>query len=277
MTTDDSLHIDLDAVIRKRLPRQYRYIPRFLIRRLEKIIRQDGLNRLLDNNRGKSGPDFCAGVLNDLNVSYRIHGAENLPDSSDRRFVIVSNHPLGALDGIAMIDLVNRRYGSPIRFVVNDLLTAITPLADVFVPINKHGRQSREASVDVEKAFASDDPVIMFPAGLCSRRGDDGEIRDLEWHKMFVNKCAAYRRDIIPVYFDGRNSSFFYNFARIRARLGLKFNIEMIFLPGEVFKAGDSCFDIYVGNRIDHNTLHSGKSAGAEASRIRNIVYGLKR
>lgn len=277
MTTDDSLHIDLDAVIRKRLPRQYRYIPRFLISRLEKIIRQDGLNRLLDNNRGKSGPDFCAGVLHDLNVSYRIHGAENLPEPADRRFVIVSNHPLGALDGIAMIDLVNRRYGAPIRFVVNDLLTAITPLADVFVPINKHGRQSREATADVDKAFASDDPVIMFPAGLCSRRGADGEIRDLEWHKMFVNKCAAYGRDIIPVYFDGRNSSFFYNFARIRARLGLKFNIEMVFLPGEVFKAENSCFDIYVGNRIDHNTLHSGKGALAEASRIRNIVYGLKR
>lgn len=270
------MRIDVDAVLRARLPRHYRYMPRVVVRWLERFIRQDGLNELLDGNAGLQGADFCAGVLRDLDVGYHVAGEELLPPPSDRRVTLVCNHPLGALDGIALIDYVSRRYGGRVRFVVNDLLTAVEPLRSVFVPINKHGRQNRGDATGVDMAFASDDPVLVFPAGMCSRRGADG-IRDLGWHKMFVNKSIEYRRKVIPVFFDGENSKFFYNFAKIRTLLGIKFNVEMICLPREIFLCRGRRFDIIAGAPVDWRELRGGREASEQASALRDMVYSLKR
>ena len=176
----EPIKIDVDGIIRKRLPRHYRYIPRFLIRWVENIICQKRMNEMLVGLRGLYDADFCRGLLDQLRIQYEIKNAENLPPVEKKRFLLVSNHPLGALDGVVMIDYLTRLYGGKVKFVVNDLLLAISPLKGVFVPINKHGRQSRKASCDVDEAFASDDPVIVFPAGMCSRRQSDGSICDLE-------------------------------------------------------------------------------------------------
>lgn len=277
MKDDAVIKIDVDAVIRKRLPRHYRYIPRFVIRWVERTICQKRLNELLEENRGRYDADFCRGLLESLNISYEIKNAENLPPVENRRILVVSNHPLGALDGVVMIDYLTRRYGGNVKFVVNDLLMAVTPLRGVFVPINKHGRQSRQASCDVDEAFASNDPVIVFPAGMCSRRQADGSICDLEWKKMFVNKAVEYGRDIIPVYFDAKNSSFFYKFAKFRTRLGLKFNLEMIYLPREMVNKQDARFEMIVGEPIGYGKIKSGKHAKKQAAEIKEIVYNLKK
>lgn len=266
------LKIDVESVIRTRLPRYSRFIPRPLIRWVERTIRQKEMNDMLDYTEGKTGAEFCSAVLEKLNITYTVHGAENLP--ADRRVTIVSNHPLGGLDGIAMIDFVASVYGEPLKFPVNDLLMAIEPLKPVFLPVNKHGSQSRQAGMAIDEAFRGDDPVIIFPAGLCSRRLKEG-IADLQWHKMFVNKSIATQRTVIPVYFSGRNSSFFYNFAKLRERSGIRFNIEMVYLPREVFRCRDAHFDIYVGKPVSWQSLRGGSQAAAQASRIREMVYEL--
>ena len=76
------------------------------------------------------------------------------------------------------------------------------------IPINKTGSQSRDFPKMVEAGFASDNHIIMFPAGLCSRR-QGGEIKDLEWKKTFVTKSIETHRDVVPLHFEGRNSDFF--------------------------------------------------------------------
>ena len=270
------MKIDVDGVLRQRIPRYYRYIPRFIIRWLERTICQEQLNDLMEKNGNKTDAEFCAGVLDSLNISYEVLGEENLPSVENRRVVIVSNHPLGALDGMTMIDYITKRYGGNVKFVVNDLLMAIKPLKGVFLPINKHGKQSRNSSNAIDEAMAGNDPIIIFPAGLCSRRQPDGTICDLEWRKMFVNKSVEYQRDVIPMYFDAENSSFFYKFAKLRVRLGLKFNIEMIYLPREIFRSENAKFSIKVGNPISWKNLMSGKHASKQASEIKDIVYNLK-
>ncbi len=271
--TDEELHVAVGATLKERLPKYSRYIPGVLVRWLERTIRQDELNGILERTRGKHGAGFCRAVLKDLGVTYDVKGGELLP--KDRRVIIVSNHPLGALDGIVMIDWIHRVYGGEVKFVVNDLLMAVKPLKEVFLPVNKHGRQSREATTDVDEYFAGDDPIIIFPAGLVSRKGKKG-VRDLKWQKMFINKAVQYGRDIIPVYFDGRNSSFFYNFAKLRTRLGLKFNIEMIYLPREIFKSRNAHFTLKVGNPLSHTIFRGGKQASEEARRVKRMVYNLK-
>lgn len=268
----EPLKIDVESVIRKRLPRYSRFIPRPLVRWVERTICQNEMNDMLDYTAGRTGAEFCRAVLEKLDITYTVHGAENLP--ADRRVTVVSNHPLGGLDGIAMIDFVASVYGEPLKFPVNDLLMAIKPLAPVFLPVNKHGSQSREAGKAIDEAFRGPDPVIIFPAGLCSRRLKEG-IADLQWHKMFVNKSIAAQRPVIPVYFSGHNSSFFYNFARLRERSGIRLNIEMVYLPREVFRSRGTHFDIFVGKPVSWQSLRGGADATAQASRIREMVYEL--
>lgn len=270
-----AIQINLRQIVRERLGRYSRLVPGFVLRRLEKTICQDRLNELLRNNYPREGAEFCEGVLADLDVELTVVGEDKLPSPSQRRVVFVCNHPLGGLDGMALIAWATRRYGGQVHFVVNDLLNAVAPLRSVFVPVNKHGSQSRESIRAVDQAFAGDDPVLVFPAGLCSRRGSDGKIADLEWQKMFVNKAVEHHRNIVPLYFSGRNSDFFYNFAKIRKQLGLKFNIEMIYLPSELFRARGSRFTLVCGDTIGWQELRSGKAAMEQAAEIRSLVYSL--
>jgi hypothetical protein len=268
-------HIDLGAVLANKLGRRARYVPKWLVRYLERVICAERLNALSDSNFGKRGAAFCRGVLSDLKVTVNVSGTENLPQKSHRKVMVVSNHPLGGLDGMALIDFFESYFGGDVYFVVNDMLMAIEPLTDVFVPVNKHGAQSREAAKTFEQVLASDNPVLIFPAGLVSRLGDDGTICDLEWKKMFVNKAVEHHRDIIPVFFSGENSRFFYRFARLRKRSGIKLNIEMVRLPRELFRYENGTLNIICGKTIGWQQLASGAKAAYTAAHIKQIVYSL--
>lgn len=274
-TSDTDLRVDVGAVLRNRAPGVARRLPNFVIRGLEKFVCQDQMNEMLEATAGLRDADFCAKVLERLNVTYTVVGTDKLPPLTDRKITFVSNHPLGGLDGIILIDMITRLYGPGARFIVNDLLMALKPLHGVFLPINKHGAQSRDAISAVENAFADDNPVLVFPAGLCSRRGKDGLIRDLKWNKMFVAKSIEHGRTVVPLRFGGHNSGFFYNFAKWRQRLGVKFNLEMIRLPKELFRARGSNFTVTIGTPIPTADLLGGVDAAKCAARIKEIVYSL--
>lgn len=272
------LKVDIDELLRERAPGYYRWIPRVAIRAMERYVCQDRLNQVLRVTAGKTGSAFAEGALQDLNVSYSLEsGAEFLPARNNCRVTYVCNHPLGGLDGICLIDWVAKHHGVEPAFIVNDLLTVVTPLNNVFIPVNKHGAQSRTAVSDVDAAFADvNRPVIMFPAGLCSRQLKKGaEIRDLKWNKMFVQKSAESERTVIPVRFLGQNSPNFYRFARRRERLGVKFNLEMIRLPREVVLGQGSRYGLRVGCPIAPEDLRRGHEAAAQAAEIRNYIYTL--
>lgn len=268
------IKIDLDAVLKSRLGKWHRLFPKFMCRKLKRYICQDELNELLESNYPRRGADFCNGVFSDLNIKLTAGGTENLPDPSFTRTIIVSNHPLGGLDGMALISFFTKFYGRDVLFVVNDLLMAIDPLRDVFLPVNKHGAQSRADMRALDEAMASDRPVIVFPAGLVSRRQPDGSVRDLTWQKMFINKAISHQRTIIPVHFGGHNSDGFYKLAARRAKLGLKFNIEMLRLPSEVFRLRGANLHLSIGKPIPSSELSTLPPA-AMAAKIKDLVYSL--
>lgn len=269
------MRINIAGVLRERVPRYYRYIPRWMIRRLADMICQDRLNELLERNASLQGADFAAAVVHDLSVTYDICGVR--PDSSHRRVILVSNHPLGGLDGLVLAAVAKEIYGDvpPAKFVVNDLLDFVEPLRPIFLGVNKHGAQSRDSVSDIDSAFAGDGPIVMFPAGLVSRMGSAGRVADLDWHKMSVVKAISSQRDIIPVHFSGENSQFFYKFARLRTRLGLRFNIEMVRLPKEVFLSEGAHFTLTFGKAIPWSSLRGGREALSQAAELRSIVYEL--
>lgn len=282
MANDDVIKIDLDGVLRERLPRLSKFIPRFVVEWMKRTIRQDDLNRILCENAGLEGADFCRGALRSLDIKVDARFEDRLPPPSHRRVLYVSNHPLGGLDGMALIDYVQRRHGGKVYFVVNDLLSAVKPLEGVFLPVNKFGKQNRDAVRAVDEAFDGDDPIIMFPAGLVSRlrraphlnsESKKKMVADLPWNKMFVNKAYQSRRDVIPLFFSGNNSMRFYKTANLRHKLGLKFNFEMIYLPGEMVDMAHSSLSISFGVPIAWDRLTPGADAAGCARSIGTYVY----
>lgn len=275
---DGPLQIDLQEILRRRVPpARRRWIPRWLVRRLERLVRQDELNGILQRTYPNEGTSFATAALKDLNIEVEVRGLENIPQTG--RFIFASNHPLGGLDGIALISVLGARYGDDrLRFPVNDMLMNVRPLRGVFIPINKFGRQGREAARQLAETYASDAQMIFFPAGLVSRLHKGGLIKDLEWQKAFVAKALEYDRDIIPVHFSGRNSMKFYRLAKWRKRLGIKFNFEQILLPSELCKSKGSKYVITIGKPLTAASLReSGKTPRQLAADIRDRVYSLPR
>lgn len=273
----EALKIDVSEVLKAKMPSKYRYIPRFVVKWLERIIHQDELNALLLKNGDKKDIDFADAILKDLEITTKIIGKDNLPPDGSGRYIFASNHPLGGLDGISLIALLGHHYNRHLKFIVNDMLMQVTPFRSIFLPANKVGRQSREVAREINEAMAGAEQIATFPAGLCSRKQPGGNVCDLKWTKGFIHKSIEYQRDIVPIYFDGLNSNFFYRMAHLRERLGIKFNVEMILLPGEVFKNRGKKFTIYIGKPIKWETLTcNGQSPIEIAQEIKKVVYSLK-
>jgi putative hemolysin len=274
MSTDKTnLRVDVRSVIKSKNPDLLRYIPGFIINWVERLICQDEINNILDKYGNLKGVPFATATLRELNATYSVSGIDKIANNG--RYIIVSNHPLGGFDGMILMDIFGNYFNNKIRFVVNDLLSAVEPLKPIFLPVNKFGKQSVEIAEKIHQEYASDNQIITFPAGLCSRL-INGRIIDLEWKKSFVNQAIKYKRDIIPIYFDGKNSNFFYRFANIRKKLGIKFNYELILLPREMFKQRGGKFNIYIGDPIHCEELANNGTPAEWTAKIRKTVYSLK-
>ncbi|MDE6561719.1 MAG: 1-acyl-sn-glycerol-3-phosphate acyltransferase [Muribaculaceae bacterium] len=271
------LQLDIEGILRKRIPsHKQKFIPRFLYGALARLIHQDELNEILRISYPSQGSEFSQKVLNHLDIEVEVEGTENLP-TPDHRVVFASNHPLGGLDGIALIAVLGQRYGDKnIRFLVNDLLMNVEPLSTVFLPINKYGSQARAAAVAINEEYASDRQIVIFPAGLVSRLHPGGEIHDLKWQKAFVQKAIENNRDIVPVRFVALNRKRFYRLAKWRKKLGIKVNIEQATLPAELCASRGKQFRIIIGKPISITELKkSGKSFPQLATEIHDMVYTL--
>lgn len=261
--------IDLDEIVRSRAGSKAKYIPQCFINWLKRLIHQEFINIYL--RRGYEGVDFCKGVVEYLGVTVNVIGRENLP-ADGRLCTFVSNHPLGAIDGVALGWVLGEYYEGKIKYLVNDLLMNLKGLAPLCVPINKIGRQARNLPEMVESAFSSDDHVIMFPAGLCSRMQDDGQIRDLAWNKTFIVKSVQHQRDVVPIYFVGQNSKRFYNVARWCKRLHLP-NIAMALLPDEMYRSQGNTYTVRIGKPIPWQTFDKSKMPSEWGAWVREMIY----
>ena len=268
-TTDK--FIDIDSVFASKNPKMYGLMPRFLLSFLKRIVHQKEINNFITRNKHKQGLDFAEAIAEEFSGNYSSSGLENIP--LDNRYIFAANHPLGGLDGMAFLTEVGKRFPK-VLFPVNDILLNLTNLKSLFVPINKHGAQGREAARLLEEAYASDNQILMFPAGLVSRK-IDGKITDLEWKRNFVKKAIQHKRDIVPVYISGQNSNFFYNLANFRKRIGIKLNIEMLFLPNELHKSVTKEITIKFGQPIKWEELNNGLKPQEWAQKIKELTYNL--
>ncbi|HOK21179.1 MAG TPA: 1-acyl-sn-glycerol-3-phosphate acyltransferase [Bacteroidales bacterium] len=264
--------IDIRKVIGDKNPNLLKILPNFVINYIKNIVHEDEINAHIANNKDIFGVQFVENTLFDLfGVKIQYQGLENLKNSE--RYIVASNHPMGGLDGLAIMYVVSK-INPNIKVPVNDLLLYIPNLKPIFLPVNKHGKQSSDAAIEMEKAYNSDAAIIYFPAGLASRK-INGKIMDLEWKKSFIQKARQYHRDIIPVYISGKNSNFFYNLANFRKKLAIKSNIEMFFLSNEMFKQKDKNIKIIFGEPISYNFFDKSKTDKEWAQYVKDIVYKL--
>ncbi|MDR2042548.1 MAG: glycerol acyltransferase [Tannerella sp.] len=271
MMAEKELLIDVWAVLRRKAPTLAKWIPSFAVNGLCRLIHADELNGIVERYRHLEGVAFMQALVREFDIKLELSGEENLPPAG-RASIFASNHPLGGLDGICLAALLGERYDANIYYLVNDLLLFVPNLQSIFVPVNKHGGQSREAARQMEAAYRSDRQILTFPAGLCSRK-QRGRICDLEWKKSFIQKAITYRRDIVPIHFEGRNSDFFYRLANIRKGLGIRMNIEMLYLPDEMFKNKHQSFRIRIGKPIPWQTFDRTKRWSEWAEWVKEKVY----
>lgn len=269
--TGDIKEIDIDSIVRQKAGKRAWLIPKCLTKLLEKAIHQDFINIYLRQRR--TGVDFCKGTVEYLGVTVKVVGQENLPNDG-RLYTFVSNHPLGAIDGVTLGWIIGEHYGGKIKYLVNDLLMNLQGLAPLCVPINKLGKQARNFPATVEGAFSGDCHVVMFPAGLCSRKTSQGQIRDLDWSKTFVTKSVQHQRDVVPIHFEGRNSERFYNTARWCQRLRLP-NFAMALLPDEMYRSQGKTYVVKIGKPIPWQTFDKTRTPRQWAGWVRQQVYTL--
>lgn len=239
---------------------------------MEKLVHQDELNEIMKLQDHVGGVEFAEKILEHLHITTEIIGAERLP-LPDQPSFFVSNHPLGGADGIILTYILGQHYHGNIKVLVNDLLMSVYQFGDVFIPVNKYGSQARDLAHQINDALESDKQIISFPAGLCSRKGDDGEIRDLKWNPSFIRMAKKSGRTIVPLFFEGDNSNHFHKWARLRKKLGIKFNYELVLLPDEVFRAKGKHFRIFVGEPIPIQQLPTGREIHKKANDLRTSLY----
>ncbi|MBB2952394.1 MULTISPECIES: 1-acyl-sn-glycerol-3-phosphate acyltransferase [Sphingobacterium] len=264
--------IEVREVIRKKSPKLIKWIPSFLLKYLERTIHEDDINDIMTRFSDLKGLDFVDALIKDLGVNVELKGAANIP--IDESVIFASNHPLGGLDGIAFMHAIGQ-YRKDVKFLVNDILMNVGNLQPLFIPVNKLGGQGKSGIAAIEEAYASDSALLVFPAGLVSRKQGDGRIEDLEWKKSFINKAKKYKKDIVPVYIEGKNSNFFYNFARLRQKIGLKANLEMLYLPDEMFSQRNQTVTIVIGKKISYTHFDQSKGEKKWAEEVKRLVYGM--
>lgn len=263
--------VDVENIIASKNKNLLKWLPPFLISYLKKIVHQDLVNEFLHRNKHLYGLDFAKAILDEFGVSVSWEGLENI--KPNQRVIIASNHPLGGMDGIALMHVIGQ-VRKDIQFPVNDILMSLPNLKELFVPINKHGSNMENARI-IDQAFESDAITLFFPAGLVSRKQSKG-IMDLEWKKTFIRKARTYKRDIIPTFIQGRNSNWFYGLSKWRKRLGIKANLEMLYLVDEMAKQRGKEINIKFGPSISYETFDRSKTDVIWAEEVKEMVYKMK-
>jgi putative hemolysin len=263
--------IDVRKVIADKNPKLLKRIPGFVIRYLQRILHEEEINAFLDTHHNDGAFEFCRAAIAEFDIKVEARGTEQVP--AEGGCILVMNHPLGGMDFIALVTLLEP-IRTDIRFIVNDVLMNLQQLQELFIGVNKLGTNARAALREVDEHFAGEELICLFPAGLVSRRRG-GQIKDLEWKKTFVTRARKYNKPVLPVHLTGELSNFFYNLANLRAALGIKVNLEMLYLADELFQQRGHKITATFGELIPATTFDDSRSDAEWAQFVKAAVYQL--
>jgi putative hemolysin len=263
--------VDVHRILKEKNPSVYKFTPSFVLSYLKRIVHQDEINEFQEKAQNLFGLDYLDACISKVGARITYSGLENIP--AENGVLLASNHPLGGLDGMALMQVVSKKR-KDIRFLVNDILIYLRNFGELFVPVNKTGENPRAYISRIDQTFGSDNCVLTFPAGLVSRR-KKGVIKDLEWSKSFIASAIKYKKPVVPVLIDGRLSNWFYNLSAFRKFIGVKANIEMMYLADEMFKQRNQKIHIIFGEAIPWEYFDKSKTHKDWADIMRDYIYEL--
>ena len=261
--------IDLETALQGKIPDIYKKIPAVILWLIKKVIRQDDINRMIHQSSHLHGIPMVDWALDQFGVYIIVKGKELIPKNG--QYIFSANHPLGSLDGLAILTVVATIHHS-VKFVANDLLRVIKGLEPVFLYIARFGEIDRRNAREINKTLASDAQLLVQPAGTVSKR-NPVKISDLPWNKFFISKAIQYKRDVIPVHVQARNSQLFYNVSSFRKIFRIKSNLEMFLLPREMFNKSGKTISITFGKPIAYKTFDESRTHLEWAQKVREYVY----
>lgn len=265
--------IDVENLIASKNEKALKWIPGFMIRYLKRILHQNQINEFIATNKDKKNAEWCQAAMEYMNITLTVKNLEKIPKKG--KIVLVMNHPMGGMDAIILVSAL-KGYREDLKFIVNDLLMNLESMQEMFVGVNKHGKNELSLREKIVELFKSDNAVCIFPAGMVSRK-QNGEVKDLVWKKTFVTYAKEFDRTIIPIYIDGKLSNFFYRLSRFRKMIGIKANIEMLYLSNELFKQKNEHMQFIVGDPIDKEFLQNNPDDKELAQQIKEKVYELRK
>ena len=265
-------YIDIAKIIRENNPGILNKLPGFVIRGIALIIRQDKMNHILNKYADNIGFDFLEKIIEEFNLKIEIEGKENLPDNG--RCIFVANHPFGVIDGLIITHTVYDKYGE-VKAIANDAFEFLPQLRPLVTKVNVYGRSPKEYVKALNNTYNSEVPITHFPAGEVSRRYN-GKVQDADWQKSFIAKTISSKRDIVPIYFYGKNSNLFYTVNTLRQFLRIKINFELMLLPHEMFRKRNKTLKIIIGKPISNKTFDKSLSHYEWAQKLRSHVYAMR-
>ncbi|MGI6313844.1 MAG: 1-acyl-sn-glycerol-3-phosphate acyltransferase [Candidatus Cryptobacteroides sp.] len=264
--------VDIEKAIAAKFPNKK--IPKCFINFMKRFIHQDYMNDFLV--RGYKGVEFCHEAMKYLDIEADVKGVDRVKVPEGAKITFACNHPLGGADGIIIVSTIGKYFGKESRLLVNDFLMNIKAIRHLSIPVSKTGGlQVRNLPQLIEEIYNSNDPVMIFPSGICSRR-IKGKVQDVPWSKNFIKMSRKTNRWVVPVHFIGQNSKRFYNVAALCHWLKLKFNFAMLLLPDELYRARHSRYKLIFGEPMAPDTFDKSKTDLEWAAYVREKVYELE-
>ncbi|WP_019557889.1 lysophospholipid acyltransferase family protein [Thiomicrorhabdus arctica] len=243
---------------------------KLFLKLLKRLLHEDEINQFIQTNQHLKGFAFLEHVLDHFNFSYQINNRDfnNIP--SEGRVIIVANHPIGSLDGLALLKLV-RSVRPDVSIVTNELLSHIDPLDSLFLSVDNMsaGAQHKSQFKAMLSALKSDQAVIIFPSGEVSRIRPNG-VRDGAWKAGFLKLAEKTKSPVLPIYIDAQNSALFYALSAIYKPLGT------LMLVQEMFKQSHQEIQFHISKPIPWKSIAKSEHKGKKlANEFRKYLYRL--
>lgn len=234
---------------------------------LRKITREKEINAFLKEHKGNRGFDFIDRIFDYFNFSYSVSQRERNNIPAQGRVVIIANHPIGSLDGLALLRLVSE-VRRDVKIVANDMLMAFEALHDLLLPLDNMTRATYKQSYkSILQALNNDEAVIIFPAGEVSRASPQG-IRDGKWQAGFLHFARKTQSPLLPIFVSAKNSWLFYS----ASMLFKPFATAL--LAHEMFNKHSAEIKFRVGEMIPHHALESDHLADKSLiKRLKKHLY----
>lgn len=262
--------LDLNELAEHFIPKYKKFVPKFVFKKLKKLLHIDELNQLFESTHYGTGQQFLDEGCDFLGLKTELNGPglAELEKYKDQPVMFASNHPYGGPEGLAAFKYIHREFPRA-RILIQSFMKIIRP----FTEISIYNGKDLSSLMDAVK---NKRPLFFYPAGYCSRKLSNGEIFDYEWKNSFVRIAQKNNMPIVIMYTHGQLSKRTLRITQIRKFFHIKYSIETIYLPDEMFKMKDSTLKITYSHVIDPSVLTTDVSIGEWAARLRQYCYELK-